>query len=410
MCLLMVVILFVGCENGENDNTGPVHLLTLSVEDYPVYLYGSLENWVIIYDEQGGLIDARKFERGTEVVIDTDKPLSGSTIGVTLLRYFNDSVQQWRINSYLQVAVGSKFTMRNEPSTPMPNGGASIGTFDIHVTGSDETDEFMMTNKFGESYLNGEWYTGYLAATCPISQNAHKTMVMLADKSAGDIRYKFFEDVKAGDVFNLSYTDMFTFDKVYNLKFPSCSDVFVYVTGKEQDQKDGSGYTTNYHFSADTHSQIPVGYLNGLSNYYTFFQLRYANHTLTHANRGSVPTGEIQWPSPSDYSLSKKAVNDFESRAVKPFTYRKSSWFYHTPAENAQKLIFWDVFGTTEKHVFAELPAEIVAKYPDLSFENLTHRSPTFVSGTNPYTHFLETEFDGKVDSGDGMSTGIEIW
>lgn len=403
---MLTLVVFAGCENNDDTANGPV--LTLAVADFPVYLYGSLENWVIVHDEQGALVDYKKFERGTDVVIDTDKPLPGNTVGVTLLRYRNDGIEQWTITSFLQIAIGSKLTLPNASAMPLGNDGAATGAFTVEVTGIDRVYESSISNSFGET-CGGGWGTGGASFTCSTTAKTPKYFLLVAGQSVGDARYKMIENVKPDDSYSLSYANMSPFDKFYSFAFPSSNDVFLYTTGKEPGQTEGSGYVINYNLNGDTHTQVAAGYLNSLTDYFTLFQARYADHTYIYENRGSIPEGEIDWPSRSDFSLAKTFINDFKSTVNVPFVYRESTWRYLSPAVNPQKQIWWTVFGTTEAHTFTELPAEIVAKYPDLVFDNLKHMRTSYVSGTNSYTDLLSKELNPG-ETKPGILKTVTVW
>ncbi|HEY5749218.1 MAG TPA: hypothetical protein VIU12_24285 [Chryseolinea sp.] len=408
---MLILIAFAGCDKKENDsNPVPVQVFTLSVGNKAAYVDGSLENWLIVHDEEGALVGYKRYDKGDEVQIETDKPLPGSTIAVTLLNYYNDGTERWGIESYLQIAIGEKFTLSNSLSSTSPDddAGLMLGGFTVNVNGVGSIDELELTNKFGLSCGGGGSGSG-IRINCTVRENAQKELLILSDANVGDVRYKMFENIKSNDVYNLSYADMSAFDKTYYFTFPSSDNVVLQVTGKEPDQTIGSGYLTNFHFNGDQHSQMPAGYLNSLTHYSTYFSASYQGYSYTYQNEGSIPEGEIQWPSPSDYNQSAKFVNNFVSSTAKPFNYRQSNWMYQSSESTPLKRVLWSVFGTSEKHAFSELPAEIVAKYPLLVFDGMTFTGTSFVSGTLSYSDIIQNKF-GTPDPKPSTSVAITVW
>jgi hypothetical protein len=396
---LLFAVSFAGCHEGDS----PSHVLTLSVADKASYVSGS-ENWLIVHDERGALVTYKKITQGSDIAIDAETPLPGSTIGVTFLRYYplNDG-EQWDVTTYLQIPIGEKLTLSNYPELSFPDVGEITGTFTVNATGLDNIDQFALTDNIRET-CDGVNSNAGVTFNCTTRDKANKHILTLGDDN--EVRYHVFENVKQGDVYNISYADMVAFDKTYSFSFEPSSLVLLEIVGRDPGQTVG-GYGIGSHISGagDTHSHITAGYLNSLTNYATYLTVVYPGYNYTYQNIGSIPDGPIQWPSPPDYRVSTSAISNFTCSATKPFDYRTSSW---RDQNDPSRVIFWRIHSPSGNQSLSELPAEILAKYPSLSFNHLRYVSTEFVTSTTSYADMIRNDL-ATFESGPDKTVSITI-
>jgi hypothetical protein len=172
---------FTGCEDKSGGD--PVKLLSLTGD--PAYLGGD-ENWIIVQSETGALLEYKKFELNDAFVLETTKNVPGSTMGVTILNYFDDDKDRFELATYLQLEIGMDIKL-SPIALATDHNGAVTGNFSFTVENYPSFDNLVMTNKFGKSC--GGWQTfpseQKITVDCQSVANTNKYIFQMTD-GAGD--------------------------------------------------------------------------------------------------------------------------------------------------------------------------------------------------------------------------------
>jgi hypothetical protein len=59
-------------------------------------------------------------------------------------------------------------------------------------------------------------------------------------------------------------------------------------------------------------------------------------------NKGTIPDGNITWPTPTNFTISNTGLNNFSSNVASSMTYRESVWDYYSSAERF--MVNWIVY------------------------------------------------------------------
>jgi hypothetical protein len=381
--ILFPAILFLLMNCGKEEDTTPeIRILTFSAEES--FNTSSSDDWIIVQDESGETIDFRTFESNDEFIVETNKKISDK-INVTFVRVDVNSGKEFiTVSTHTGYPIGAEIQFRSFPGIANPQ-GINTGTFKVNVSLNHNIDQAFISNKLSQS-CNGSGINNQISYECNVKDIAAKYLFQASD-AAGNLRYKMLDNIKPDDVYNLTFDDLSEFDHVVNFLFPTSSEVFLSITAREPDQSIlQNSYVLNFHYQGDSHNQMKAGYINSLSKYITNFQGKTPSADYYYYNNGTVPSENISWPLPTDFSVSSKLINNFSSNASKPYAYRSSSWYYEDPS--VSRRITWTVYSVSPDHTLSAIPSEIVASLPWMKYEGMKYL----------YTaYFLEASQYGKV-------------
>lgn len=384
---IILIGLLLGCQE---DDIRLTRLFTLKVDRS--YLTESTDNWIVVHDENGKVLEFKSFESGDELIIETQKSLNNSnTLGVTIINYYHTPSpfqSNYQIETYFDYPIGSQMTLEQIAATEDPVGDL-IGTFDVRLISLGYLDTYSLTNKYGRTCGGSGQITEFdseINFNCSIEDIA-QTYILMASDNQGNLRHQKLEDVQSGSNFEIDFSEMQNFDEYYEFSFPQSSNVLVIVEGKEIGQLSANGYTLQYHYQGDIHNKIKVGYLNSLTNYSTWL----SSAPYTYFNKGSKPDPNFSFPALNGFSVQKKKIEEFISTAANDFVYRKSSFVYRDPT-NSKLIVNWLVNSSSPTHLLEQLPDEILEIHHLLNFDNLEYSGTQFNFGTRSYPPVTPTD------------------
>jgi len=396
----IVALLFAGCHDEADvvDTPTEIPLVTLLVTSYES---SNSDDWVMAHDENGNLLTFKSFENNSTITLSSDHDVPGN-IGITLLhRSTLGGISYYQLISYLDIEKGKEMVVK----TQMPaSWGSFLGSFYVKVTGVSTPDQHALSSAIGK-LDDGAGVSGNINFNGGIYAKDTKFLVQASDGST--LKYKFLENVKPTDVFDISFADMLDFDKVVEFNFPETTNVKLTVNAFDDDpalQAFGFfGFRLSNHFKNDIHSKIQAGYLNALTKYETSLVARYGDYAYQYSNYGSIPDPNITWPSKSDFTINDKSVNNFSATTTAPFVRRYSMW------ASSNNSVLWTVSSPSNKQTFVSLPSEITSNHPALTFDTFIHQSTTFVTKGKPYEEHIDSLFDGKTN-GPLEAVGITLY
>lgn len=383
-CVCLIQSIFFSCASDEVDQPlGPTTLLTLNTNQFSGT--SATEDYVIIHDENGELLEYKAFEKGQSLTIQTDKKVPGSTITLSFLTYQVEEENKYYYgNTYFGVPKGEMIYL----NVISPPDLAIAGQFTITGMNFSGMDQFFISNRFGNGCSGASGQDPQF--TCGLRSGASNILFHFSNVS-GDIKYKMFQNVQPGDAITTSLSEFNDFDQTVTFKFPLSSSVSTYVTGREVSQTySDHGYLMNYHYAGDSHSTIKIGYLNSLEKYVTNLRIGFGGYSLSYFNRGSIPDANINWPEEADYSISSNKFTSFTAVASRDFDVRTSHYSYQSALETPYSRIQWNVHSPVATQIFGALPEEIIADHPELVVDNLQHSQSGFFMDSGGYEGYLD--------------------
>lgn len=378
--ILVLIGLLLSCQEVD---INPTRLFTLKVDSS--YSTENTDNWIVVHDQDGKVLEHKSFESGDELIIETQKSINNSnTLAITIIKYYPIPPafqSNYLIETYFNYPIGSQMTLEQIATTEDPVGDL-IGTFDVRLTNLGFLDTYSLTNKYGRTCGGSGQITEFnseINFNCSIEDIAQNYLLVASDNQ-GNLRHQRLEDIQNGNNYEIDFSEMQNFDEYFEFNFPQSSNVLLVVEGQEIGQLSANGYSLQYHFQSDTHNKIKVGYLNSLTNYSTWF----SSTPYTYFNKGSKPDPNFSFPAINEFSVQNKKIDEFTSTAANDFVYRKSFFDYRDPT-NSKLIVNWTVNSSSPNHLLEQLPNEILEIHPFLNFDNLLHSGTQFIFGTRVY-------------------------
>lgn len=395
---LLLMIGTPGCDkSGEGMKTMVLHFIadgsTLNTVDS--------DDWIIVSDKDGNLIGYRSFEDHDEFQIESTSRNLGDIIGVTVLHHQQyQAFDTYLLTTRLGFRIGQ--TLRYTAPALPESAGVPTGSFQVTVTDvPDLTDirQGIVSSKGGTGCDATNDGGSTLNFECNTYGDVGEKLVTVED-NAGKTKYAWIDNVEPGGSYSIPYSELSDPDTTVKFNFPATENIYMLIDGqKDEPETFGPGYNVFFDAPAAGGSfQAP--YLKDLSFYYTNLSLRYEGYDLTYSSYGSIPDGKVEWPKPSDYSISDTTIENFAAASAEHYELRVSEWVYFQASPHVQ--VRWYVHSPLGSQSIKELPEEILKKYPALSLANMNYSSTAF------YTKYSgQTGFDER-DPAEGV--GINIY
>jgi hypothetical protein len=371
---LAVGLLFaVGCDQSEED--GPKDLFTLNVES--TFDTSKSDDWVVVHDQNGIALEFKPFESGQEVVITTEKPVSGTDLVVTHVRYFGPAAfPPYQVRSYADEKVGGARTLKFPVSGSAPAKGAEIGSFKIEATLDATIDQYYVTDKFGPS-CNSTRSGNSSTSSCNIYQGAPWRLVHVTAWGQKPM-YKWIENVQPNSTVVLTAEDFQECPHVTRFDFPATADIFLFVEGREESQSiDHYGAVLHLYQGGPFRNTIQAGYVNQLTKYLTNFTATVIGGQFKYYNSGGIPPADVTWPNLSKFQINSNSITNFSASTTATVFGQLSSWIYVDPATNYVK-VTWSVLSSKLNSKVLDLPAELLSQHPMLAIDGLVYKSTSF--------------------------------
>jgi hypothetical protein len=408
----------IGCSKKDSNSpivaNKPVKILVLQVD--ASYITAKTDNWVLIHDVDGKLLEYKAFETGNIITIETEKEIQGNKVNITLFEYFNnDTISTHILESYLGNELGQEWVLRKKTFPPLFTGNI-VGEVTFNVSGIPSGSTYEFSNKNQIVFFNGGWSGTRLNADCPLYDNGPDYLFYMADGTETP-KYKFFKNVKDKDVFNIHYNDLNFFDKTVKVDFPLVKARNIEFGVNTYDANSPgywNGFTLSSNFSNlysdfDMRKSLTLGYLDTFSLYNTYVNIGHDSIIYRYGKLGAKPDS-IGFSFGAKFKLKDKSFTNFDFELDRPFSKRMSYWYYRDLASNPINHIIERVYAPSQtQQKMSEWPAEFTTKYPTLSLNKGGHNYTQLTTKGESYADYIDKTFKGKATDPNYEHYEIEI-
>lgn len=319
---LSIIVVAVSCKKDEDP--GKIKYLA-SFQIDKGYYFSSEEIWFVGWDDNGTLLDYKKYDPDQTQTVNLETRLAPLETGSFTLGVFRlNGSGNPSVNIYTDLGPGASF-VRHKQEFP-----DAKGTFRVHYPAPTEPGQpriDISSELFGQVWQDlGENYLD-----CIIDPTASKYNFFYHDESG--LRHKLLTDVKDGDDITIDDTDLVPYENTASFNLPSTyENVSVSLTGFESDDP-GYGFDLDY-FTHTTLSNAPTvtsGYFPSIKKFIT--QLTVNDNTPTqlgYLKSGDLPT-TISWPDASNYAIGTFDPKNMSFTATGSIQYIMASWITFTP-------------------------------------------------------------------------------
>lgn len=394
--LCYFVFIFISCSSDEDIIKEPPIVVeqeelyfTLNTNDFEDI---ERENWIIIHNSEGLLLDYRSFGRSQILEFKELRQIVKNKITITFL-YYGESGnnRHHRIRTYTDIDHGAIWRLFPEDQYQ----DVGIGKFKLSVNHPPSIKQVScghlnyifnrpVTNKFSSAINDIKLF------------ELNNYVVSILDNNDG-WKYKFIENVQNEEDVFLNYNEFQDFDKHLEIALPQNVNGSVYyiVKSREESLNMNGYYLMNGNsLNNDYYPEIlKLGYLNKFDKYTTYFSFHADKYSYTFRQDGDIPN-EINIPGVPSFSLKTENVYNFELETDIDYKYKIDYWgCWNITENNVYSFSNWNVHSVKNStSIIGDIPEEIIQKYPNINLNNLSFSWTELMLSDN-YPDYIKKEF-----------------
>ncbi|KAB7531046.1 hypothetical protein F8C76_05990 [Flagellimonas olearia] len=431
----------VGSEPEPEPEPEPAVYFTLTVDNTNTTNTDYEDNWVIVYDSNGNVLDHKPYESGEVLeftALDSDVT---DKITVTLFSYRERTIGYLEgetsltcegslsnLVSYPGISKGSHWVMSRYPSRlPSSSTPNNLGEFTLTVENIPRSgsvpEEYPILNNFnmnleGNNFGNlstlrfpefgsGGTITHSTEYTKMVEngiRNLENTSYLMSILHAEEgLKYLFFQNPDQGSDLTIDYGNFQAFDSyAYFPVVPENERYTLQMVGYENETsfKTHTGYFCLEVNDVNNGMQIPLGFLDRFTHYKTFFNINFGDHRYHYRILGPKPN-ITSFPEKPSLAFTQNGINGFDFSTNANYIRRTDYFAGQEPisAENCHAT-YWKIECTQENYPqLSALPDELYTQYPNLvPFDQIKYGSSTIYLQDKEYDEFLRDQFDPTYD------------
>lgn len=370
---------------------------------------GETDDWIIIHDENGVLVDFRPFEFGDifEFQVSEEEP-QPDNFTITLFNYKNsvEGEMLHTIKSYPNISAESNW--RHTPNAKANNDvqrGSTIGSVSITVNDAISPKYQFFSDRGG--FIQSDYGPDFEGVT----QNIFNENISIYQEemlfysfydSNNDVKYYSIENISDGEEIILNYSDFQSYDSYLEVNLPqdgASHNLLAVVNVFEENQNISVSNGIHFYFIIDIVDSgytdpLKLGYLDAYSKYHSVLSLNNDSYAYSLVKFGDKPN-EISIPNDATINVLDESISNYQFETNLDFQIQDVSWEV-TEGERYVDLIQtnWNIISAPgNSGTFGEIPEEIQATYPNLKIEDLNLTATTLHLDFITYPDLLQVEF-----------------
>ncbi len=332
------------------------------------------DEWIILHDGNGVLIDYKLVGNAEEVVFKTNPDQIPESIIATRLQ----------VNTYNEVSYHSFTTFTDlipgstwkRPDTMGPDPYTTNGTFDFivdNVLGGvrsyNRSTSYGIYNPEETIFPGTAGDLSFQLLGNPVIDN--ENYIFSLYNGLGENKYIIVENPLDKEVFRFDFSELQDYDNYLEIDLPETT-TSAYMSTFAFPENEPNYSVAIYQVSGFIGlgmDSVKVGYLDQFSNYGTYVSINMENYSYAFSQTGDRVENVTILPEPI-FSLEDSSVFNLRFASDRSYIRKKVNWKY--PTDGSSPTMRWVVFSSGgEGHLVGDLPSEIVEKYPELKLENL---------------------------------------
>ncbi len=358
------------------------------------------DDWVIVQNSEGTILDFRPFEDGETVVFESMTPDEiTNEIIITLFKFneFGEGNKNHSITTYAEISKGSIWNLKRLKNVNSDRGellSSAITTIE-NIPGTGFRG-FSVSSKNGGLGGGAGFLNNTFQADFNLWENDTRHLFSIADTN-NDKRFIFVDDFPSDGLLTLDYNNFSDFDEKIELG-PLTSDVHYSINIKAFEKNQEFGINEGYSLLSISRqsaqfTQPELVYLDEFNEHITSFDVFMENHEFNFRQVGGK-TENVNVPENANLNVSNEAVSSFNFTTNTSFTSRESFWQSSTGEFNAGLVqMSWKIESSKNISVPVILPSEIIQEYPELNIEELEYSYTRLFTGFDNYEQKLEKKF-----------------
>ena len=390
---LLISFTFIQCSKSESPDPGPdnnnreTEEAYLTVNVYENYHAEDSDDWIIVHDENGNLLDYKPFENGDMLTFAAPPSQLTPKLNVTRLRVnTTDQSTTHEFNTDTQIAKGTIMDL-GTPTVPAPAERVPLDDFKVTISNIPEPKQVMISYEGSTSLSSsGTGYNGLWTyeLNVPHFEGYDEYVIDIID---GYDRYRQYHfNNPAGDDLVLDYISQFQdYDQVLELTLPPHQNFNVHIAGFHEEQEItqwGGIWLEDHIYGAVTDvntDPLPLVYLNEFDKFATYFNIRFTDY-LYHKSEFGSPFQTLEIPDKPSFTVEDPSLENFSYNTDMEHIFARWRFYYNAGSYENSDYTFTRWFIKAEEGynpVLGEVPEEILSMYPlmdpeGMSFDEIT--------------------------------------
>lgn len=369
-----------------------------SIEEIVYFTYqnleiGGLENWIIIHDENGDLVDFKQITEVGSTTFTIGEDVMPDNLSVTKLSYSSDLAGNnlyHRLLTYTDLEVGSVWEDRLGSFE-----GNLVGNFNLQVTNLSGVENILITAQGGTlrfGNANADEFEGNTLQLNAIPLYEEQEYLISIRDSNGLSKYLFLTPQNGID-YSFDYDGFQEFDDTLEVELPP-NDFNIMFTGgfKTNDWNTYQNFGHNFtEYIGYGDGVFNLGYIDGYERYRTLISLTRDDFTYTFGTIGEK-LQNISFPDRPSFMVENTSIYDLRFSIGLNFI-TKNTRHESTIVDEQSRFLstVWEVFSTgTFSQKVGQLPVEIVERYPDMVLEDLELKKVSLFTDGYEQQQFFE--------------------
>ena len=397
--LLGICMIIFACKDDEPG----VEVFTVEIIDG--YLPQPADNWIIVSNSSGELLDYQLLQPGIFTLQAVELP-SDNLLNISLLNRgtSNPNINFFSMTTYTGIPAGETWVLAPLPeidSDPNP------GEANVQITNLPPIETLNVTfsklwegrfNTQGTVIDNGTTSEG--SFVLPLSEAQTDILISVnpqyLDESIPpdfESKYYWLSDLTDGQQINLEFpTDFFSYDQQFEIEVPDANtQVLLDVYGFEDlDATYGTGFVFTSSLAIYPINKIGAFFNDGFNHYETVMTVNNNNGSYTYKKVGDPPAPEDLNARSLDFQIQNSSFNSFAFSASPEFQIVESGWVNQVDNNGVLNTLSWTVFSERSMvnyPVLVNFPEELVQDNPALDTDNLDNTFNRFIYNIDNRTY-----------------------
>jgi len=370
-------------------------------------------DWLIIHDQDGKLLDYRPFEKEDVLVFKKMDTALTNTKNLTITTFASRSTATSNVHfldTYPLVPVESSwnneietngfhdknfkdFQVRRDASKVSEKNHGKKSTHNVMVSNIPGIEKYNITSPQGYVTASFSPTTGNDLSLENLELNEGVNYIFFIADSQGGLKHLFFEIDETTQDINFDYSDFEDFQHILETQLPENSNLFTVSRGFETASAENGGYEMIVETDFNSPSISRLGYADGFESYTTSFHLAMTSgYGYRYYEHSTAPLTEISiLPKPS-FSIIDKTPYAYEFETDIAFVSGSTSWRYEENLPDGTYIYSsWSIqIPDTNALSISQPPEELILAHPKLSLEQLKHGDTDLTIRGFDYDQLLE--------------------
>ncbi len=358
-----------------------------------------LENWVVVHNSRGEILNYRKYEIGDDFSFESQTDSITPKISVTYITINkNSEVEDYQISTTTDLEKGFiqniNLNSPNTVTTPPLEGRFDLTIKNIPFEEGPSFNNVKISSEIGRlglptisrGYSNGLWDITF--TDIPKYEGFEEYFISIVDKNNN---LKFYPTYNTGvEDFEVDYQTQFILpDEEISFTLPPHESFTLDVAGFKEGQEfseylqgmvlsDVLSVMDNY-ISTDP---LRVGYSNNFPKFRTRFSIKFSDYSY-YIRKYGAPLEAIDIPKKPNFLVLDSSIQNFNYEVDLNFDSALHSWNYsENKSPNSRIFARWSIKNPkNNKSIVGLIPIKIQEEYPNLDLEKLEYNSTTFTFG-----------------------------